>query len=324
MNASRMLKAATLAAGLCLAVNASADNTAVTVDGVEFQHRYASVNDVRLHYLIAGTGQKPVLLIHGFPGDWRNWMLLMGTLASQGYTVVVPDFRGAGESSLPAGGYDKKTIAQDLHELMNSLGLRQPAVIGHDIGLNIAYLYAAQFPLDVSKVVLMDAFLPGIPGWEQAYDGRPGKWHFRFFGDTALQLVKGRERLYLDMFWNDFVMPGNPSVPEADRIALATGYSRPGRMEAAFALYSTWPTNDAADNQAYAVNRLRMPVLSIGGEYSRGKTLAEQMPLIAANAQSLIVKNAAHFVLEEKTEETRAAILAFLADQEGAVQPPSR
>lgn len=284
------------------------------IDGIEFEHRYASINDVRMHFLLAGDGRKPVLLIHGFPGDWRNWKLLMGKLVNQGYTVVVPDFRGAGESSVSKAGYDKKTIAQDMRALMNSLGFNNPAVVGHDIGLNIAYLYAAQFPDEVKKLVLMDSFLPGISGWEQSYDGRPGKWHFRFFGDAALQLVKDRERIYLDMFWDGFVVPGNPTVPEDDRMALTEGYARPGRMEAAFALYSTWTTHDVPDNRSYSAEKLQIPVLSIGGEHSRGKTLAEQMPQIALNARSLIVENSAHWVLEEKTEETSAAIIAFLKD----------
>jgi pimeloyl-ACP methyl ester carboxylesterase len=316
MTVSRLLKDAAIVASLYSSMNTSSAESVKSelIDGVKFEHGYASVNDVRMHYLVAGDGRRPVLLIHGFPGDWRNWKLLMGKLVNQGYTVVAPDFRGAGESSMPEAGYDKKTIAQDMRALMNSLGFKNPAIVGHDIGLNIAYLYAAQFPGEVRKLVLMDSFLPGIPGWEQSYDGRPGKWHFRFFGDTALKLVKGRERIYLDMFWDDFVVPGNPTVPENDRAALAKDYARPGRMKAAFALYSTWTTNDATDNQAYSRKKLDVPVLSIGGDHSRGKTLAEQMPLIALNPQSLIVENSAHFVLEEKTEETSAAILTFLKD----------
>jgi len=314
----RLPKTAALAASLFFcAFNtayATESNKSQVIEGERFKHGFADINGMRMHYLIAGDGRKPVLLIHGFPGDWRNWKLLMGQLVSQGYTAVVPDFRGAGESSISPTGYDKKTMAQDMRALMSSLGFKETAIVGHDIGTNIAYLYAAQFPTEVKKLILMDSFLPGIPGWEQGYDGRPGKWHFRFFGDTALQLIKGRERIYVDMFWNDFVVRGNPSVPEVDRDALAKGYARPGRMEAAFALYSTWTTNDAPDNQAYARQKLEMPVLSIGGEYSRGKTLAEQMPQIAEHPQSLIIKNSAHFVLEEKTEETRTAILNFLKD----------
>jgi pimeloyl-ACP methyl ester carboxylesterase len=126
--------------------------------------------------------------------------------------------------------------------------------------------------------------------------------------------VKDRERIYLDMFWDDFVVPGNPTVPEHDRTALAEGYTRPERMEAAFGLYSTWTTHDATDNQSYSAKKVQIPVLSIGGDHSRGETLAEQMPQIALNARSLIVENSAHWVLEEKTEETSAAIIVFLKD----------
>jgi pimeloyl-ACP methyl ester carboxylesterase len=318
MSNSYFLKTAVIALNMYFGAvtTASAADSAEpeVIDGVKFEQRFAEVNGIQMHYLIAGDGRKPVLLIHGFPGDWRNWKLIMGKLVNQGYTAVVPDFRGAGKSSAPSSGYDKKTMAQDMHALMRSLGFKETAIVGHDIGTNIAYLYAAQFPGEVKKLVLMDSFLPGIPGWEQGYDGRPGKWHFRFFGDTALQLVKGRERTYVDMFWNEFVVPGNPSVPEADRATLAKDYAREGRMKVAFALYSTWPINDAPDNQAYATKKLEIPVLSIGGDHSRGKTLAEQMPQIAENPQSLIIKNSGHFVLEEKTDETSAAIFKFLKD----------
>lgn len=161
-----------------------------SIDGVQFEHGYVAVNGdgVQIHYLTAGDRRRPVLLIHGFPGSWRSWKPLMGRLVKQGYTVIVPDFRGAGESSAPSTGYDKKTMAQDMRALVSSLGFKEVAVVGHDIGLSIAYAYAAQFPDEVKKLVLMDAFFPGIAGWEQSYDGRPGKWHFRFFGDSPLQL----------------------------------------------------------------------------------------------------------------------------------------
>ena len=284
-----------------------------TIDDVQFEHKYATVNDIQIHYLIAGDGRHPVLLIHGFPGSWLNWKPLMGILVNEGYTAVVPDFRGAGESSLSASGYDKKTMAQDLHALMQSLGYKKASIVGHDIGLCIAYSYAAQFQEETKKIILMDAFFPGITGWEQPYDGRPGKWHFRFYGEYALKLVKGRERIYLDMFWDDFVVKGNATVPETDRKALAEDYAKPGHMEAGFMLYATWITNDIADNQAYAKKKLDIPVLSIGGDHSRGKTLAGQIPLITENPQSLILENCGHWVLEEKNAETTKAILNFLS-----------
>lgn len=197
----------------------------------------------------------------------------MGQLVNAGYTAIVPDFRGAGESSAPASGYDKKTMSQDLHALVRSLKFNKVAVIGHDMGLPIGYAYAAQFPDEVSKLVLMDAFLPGVAGWEQSYDGRPGKWHFRFFGDTALQLLQGRERIYLDMFWNDFIVPGNAGMPMEERDAITADYIRPGRMAAAFSLYSTWVSHDSTDNLGFLKQKLNIPVLSIGGDHSRGKDI---------------------------------------------------
>lgn len=295
----------------------AADIGPITVDEVGFEQRYATVNGTRLHYLIAGDGARPVLLIHGFPGSWRNWELLMGRLVQAGYTAIVPDYRGAGESDLAEGGYDKKNMARDLHELMAGLNLGKADIIGHDMGLIIAYAYAAQFPQDTRKLVLMDGFLPGIPGWEVPYSGNPSagitsKWHFRFFGKTALKLLDGREQIYLDMFFDDFALKGNSTVSTEVREALLADYSRPGRMEAAFKLYSAWVDHDAADNQAFAKQKLAMPLLTLGGSHSRGKTLAEQATQIADEPQSQIVSNAAHWVLEEQTETTRKAIFDFL------------
>ena len=285
------------------------------IEGVVFNHQYADVNGVKIHYLIAGDGKKPVLLIHGFPGSWRSWKNLMGQLVNAGYTAIVPDFRGAGESSAPASGYDKKTMSQDLHALVRSLKFNKVAVIGHDMGLPIGYAYAAQFPDEVSKLVLMDAFLPGVAGWEQSYDGRPGKWHFRFFGDTAMQLLQGRERIYLDMFWNDFIVPGNAGGPMEERDAITADYVRPGRMAAAFSLYSTWVSHDSADNLGFLKQKLNIPVLSIGGDHSRGKTLVEQIKLITTDPHSIVMPNSAHWLLEEKPQETRKAIFDFLNGQ---------
>ncbi|SFB48969.1 Pimeloyl-ACP methyl ester carboxylesterase [Pseudomonas sp. NFIX10] len=288
----------------------SAEQNSVVVDGETFTHAYAFVNGIRLHYLMGGDGKQPVLLVHGFPGSWRNWEPLMGALVRAGFSPIVPDYRGAGETDISVDGYDKKSMAHDLHELITLLNIKQVDIIGHDMGLIIAYAYGALYPLETGRIVLMDGFIPGVPGWELAYNGDAAagiasKWHFRFFGKAALTLIQGQEKTYLDMFFDDFVFAGNAQVSRKVRQALVQDYSRPGRMEAAFKLYSAWVEHDANDNLEFSKNKLVVPLLTIGGDHSRGKTLAEQALYIATQPHSLILVDTGHWVLEEQTQATR-------------------
>ncbi|MGN8275493.1 alpha/beta fold hydrolase [Pseudomonas sp. SMV71] len=301
------------------AATPTTESESVLIDGAAFKSEYADVNGIRLHYLVSGNGAKPVLLVHGFPGSWRNWEALMGRLVRAGYTPVVPDYRGAGETEVSASGYDKKNMALDLHELIKTLKMKQVDIVGHDMGLIVAYAYGALYPRETKHMVLMDGFIPGIPGWEVPYNGNPqtglsSKWHFRFYGSTAEKMIRGKEKIYLDMFFDEFVYEGNPKVSAEVRDVLVADYSRPGRMEAAFKLYSAWVEHDANDNQAFAENKLTIPVLTIGGDHSRGKTLSEQVQHITTQPHSLILQNTGHWVLEEKAEATSGAILDFLQE----------
>ncbi|MGX9568972.1 alpha/beta fold hydrolase [Pseudomonas sp. CFBP 5748] len=302
------------------ATSSSIEQNTIVVDGATFTRAYAYVNGIRLHYLISGDGENPVLLVHGFPGSWRNWEALMGQLVRAGHTPIVPDYRGAGKTDVSESGYDKKSMAHDLHELVSSLNIKRVDVVGHDMGLIIAYAYGALYPDETKRIILMDGFIPGIPGWETVYNGDPAggiasKWHFRFFGEAALNMVQGREETYLNMFFDNFVFSRNHPVSDSVRTALVKDYSRPGRMEAAFKLYSAWLENDVNDNQAFAHHKLTLPVLTIGGDHSRGKTLAEQVKYITTQPYSFILHNTGHWVLEEKTQATCEAILTFLRDK---------
>jgi len=194
--------------------------------------RTAAVDGLNLQYLIAGHGPT-IVLLHGYAETSRMWRPLIPRLAS-GFTVIAPDLPGIGGSALPAAGQDMTHAAARIHALVRQLGLGKAAVVGHDIGLMVAYAYAAQFREDVDRLVLMDAFLPGVEGWEAIYNN-PRIWHFRFNGPTPEALVKGRERTYFEHFWNDFAADKTRSLPEADRQAYATAYARPGRMRAAWA-----------------------------------------------------------------------------------------
>jgi pimeloyl-ACP methyl ester carboxylesterase len=203
-----------------------------------------------------------------------------------------------------------KSAATSIHELARSLGVQKAEVVGHDIGLMVAYAYTAQFPAEVTRLVLMDAFLPGVAGWEAVYDN-PDLWHFRFHGPTPEALVKGRERIYFEHYWNDFAADRNHSIPEAARAAYTAAYAAPGRMAAGWAYFAAFPQT-ARDFAELSKTRLTMPVLSIGGEKSLGKELGEQVKLVATNVTVVVIPGAGHWVLEEKPKETTDALVNFL------------
>ena len=202
------------------------------------------------------------------------------------HTVVVPNLRGVGGSAKPAAGYDKKNMAVDIHELAASLTLDRVRIVGHDIGLMVAYAYAAQFPGATERVVLMDAFLPGIGDWKSVWLLRD-LWHFHFYGDVPLALVKGRERTYLEHFWNDFAADRKRSVPEADR-RLYPAYAQPGAMRAGFEYFRNFE-RDAEDFARMGHTRLSMPVLVLSGEKAGGTFLIEQAKLIASDVRGQVV-----------------------------------
>src|SRR5436190_10328973 len=205
------------------------------------------------------------------------WKPIIPMLAER-FTVIAPDLPGIGDSDIAAHGLDMKSAAIRIHDLAKSLGVQKAEVVGHDIGLMVAYAYAAQFPTEVTKLVLMDAFLPGVEGWEAVYNN-PNIWHFRFNGPTPEALVKGRERTYFEYFWNVLAADKTHSIPEADRKAYTAAYSRPGRMHAGWAYFVSWPQL-AKDFAQLSQTKLTIPVLSIGGEKSLGNDLAAQMKLV--------------------------------------------
>src|ERR1700680_3062425 len=213
------------------AVNAQASDKTIVA-------RTAEIDGVKLRYMNAGHG-KAVILLHGYAETSLMWKPIMPLLAER-FTVVAPDLPGIGDSSIPENGMDMKTAAIRIHGLAQSLGIQKAEVVGHDIGLMVAYAYAAQFPSEVEKLVVMDAFLPGVAGWEAVYNN-PDLWHFRFHGPTPEALVQGRERIYFDYYWNDFAADKTRSIPEADRKAYITAYSRPGRMPDGWTYFVSFP-----------------------------------------------------------------------------------
>ena len=273
-----------------------------------FTERFAKVNGVRLHYLIGGKGS-PVVLLHGYTQTGHMWLPIMPLLAKH-HTVIVPDLRGAGGSSKPESGYDKKNMAVDIHELTTSLGFDRVSIVGHDIGLMVAYAYAAQFQQDTERVVLMDAFLPGIGNWKDVWLMRD-LWHFHFYGKVPLALVKGRERIYFEHFWNDFAADPKHSVPEADRRIYAKAYAQPGGMRAGFEYFRNFE-HDAKDFAQLGAKPLPMPVLVLTGEKASGTFLIEQAKLVASDVKWVVVPGSGHWLMEEAPNPVIPEIIDFL------------
>ncbi len=270
--------------------------------------RTAETDGVKLHYLTAGQGPA-LILLHGYAETALMWRPIIPALTAR-FTVIAPDLPGIGDSAIPNDGLDMKTAAIRMHALARSLGVQKAEVVGHDIGLMVAYAYAAQFPAEVTKLVVMDAFLPGVAGWEAIYND-PNIWHFRFHGPTPEALVQGRERLFFEYFWNDLAADKTRSIPEADRKAYAAAYSRPGRMRAGWAYFVSFQ-QAAKDFAQLSQTKLTMPVLVIGGEKSLGDALAQQMNLVASDVKVVVLKDTGHWVLEERPKETTDALVKFL------------
>ena len=272
------------------------------------QDKFAEVNGVKLHYLVAGTGD-PIVLLHGFAETSHMWLPLISKLSDR-HTVIAPDLRGFGQSSAPPDGYTKAAMARDIHALMKSLNYDDIRLVGHDIGLMVAYAYAAQYPSEVDRLVLMEAFLPGVGDWNSVFLLRD-LWHFHFYGETPLALVTGRERIYLEHFWNDFAADRTRSVSEADRVFYANEYARPDHMKAGMEVFRAFPT-DAKDFAAFAKTKLTMPLLVLSGEKAGGPFLIEQGKMVATDVEGVLVKGAGHWLMEEAPEQVMPKLVEFL------------
>jgi len=289
---------------LLIAINTNAQTRGRT--GIE--DRFAEVNGVRLHYLVAGSGN-PVILLHGYAQNSHMWRPLMLQLAKS-HTVIAPDLRGFGQSSKPMTGYDKKTMAQDVHALAQALGYQHEVVVGHDIGLMVAYAYAAQYPNEVDRIVLMDAFLPGVGDWTTVWLLRD-LWHFHFYGETPLKLVAGRERIYFEHFWNDFAADPKHSVSETDRRFYARSYAQPGAMRAGFEVFRSFE-QDAKDFADFARTKLTTPMLVLTGEKASGEFLIEQARLVDTNVEGVVIKGKGHWLMDEAPQEVIPRLVAFI------------
>jgi pimeloyl-ACP methyl ester carboxylesterase len=273
-----------------------------------FKTQEISTNSVTIHTRVGGAGPA-VVLLHGYGETGDMWVPLAVDLARD-HTVIVPDLRGLGRSSTPASGFDKKTQAGDVAGVLAALRIEQIDLVTHDIGNMVGFAFAAQHPERVKRLVLIDAPLPGVGPWEEILK-HPLLWHFRFGGPDMERLVAGRERIYLDRFWNEF--SADPSrFSEATREHYAELYALPGAMHAGFAQFAAFD-QDAIDNQAFlAKGKLTMPVLAVGGEKSFGTMMATVTRFAASDVHEAIVPDAGHWIMEENPQGTIQLVRGFL------------
>ena len=265
-------------------------------------------NGTSIYVRTGGTGPA-VVLLHGYGETGDMWAPLAADLARD-HAVIVPDLRGMGLSSKPGGGFDKKTQGGDVAGVLDALKIDRADLVTHDIGNMVGYAFAAQYPDRVKRFVLIDAPLPGIGPWEEILKN-PLLWHFRFGGPDMERLVEGRERIYLDRFWNEF--SANPSrFSEAARAQYSKLYAMPGAMHSGFMQFAAFD-QDVIDNQKFlAKGKLPMPVLAIGGEKSFGTTMAEIMRFAASNVRAGVIPDSGHWIMEENPAATISMIRDFL------------
>jgi len=274
----------------------------------DFRTETISTNGTRIFVRIGGHGPA-VVLLHGYGETGDMWAPLAIRLVRD-HTVIVPDLRGMGLSAHPPGGYDKKTQAGDIAGILEALKIEQVALVTHDIGNMVGYAFAAEHPDRVTKFALLDAPLPGVGPWEEILKS-PLLWHFRFGGPDMERLVKGRERIYLDRFWNEFSAdPKN--FDETSRQHYAKLYALQGAMHSGFEQFKAFD-QDAIDNKAFvAKGMLSMPVLAIGGEKSFGPMMAVVMRAAATNVQEVVIPHSGHWLMEENPTDTITAVAKFL------------
>jgi pimeloyl-ACP methyl ester carboxylesterase len=274
-----------------------------------FKTETIAANGATLHVRVGGKGPA-VVLLHGYGETGDMWAPLAAQL-ERDRLVIAPDLRGIGLSSRPPGGYDKKTQGADVAKVLDALKIGKVELVTHDIGNMVGYAFAAAHPERVTKFVIIDAPLPGVGPWDDIVRSH-ALWHFSFYGPDAERLVAGRERIYLDRFWNEF--SADPKkFGEASRAHYAALYARPGAMHAGFEQFKAFD-QDAIDNKAFvAAGKLTMPVLAIGGEKSFGPMMATVMRAAATDVTEAIVPNSGHWVMEENPLATIKLITDFLA-----------
>ena len=288
---------------------ATAQNVIDNSEKIDYIHYKTTVNGILIHYVIGGKGD-PVVLLHGWPETWYEWRNIIPGLIANNYTVIAPDMRGLGDSEKPQKGYDTKTLAQDIYQLVKKLRYSKIYLVAHDWGGPVAYSYAAVHPEDVRKMIILDTLLPGF-GFEEAGNFSPnGIWHFSFHAvrDLPEKLIDGKEDVYLNWFY-DWTYNQSAITPE-DREEYIKQYSKPGAMRAGFEYYRA-VFEDAEQNKEYAKEKLKIPILTIGGEAAIGNFTTTSFQRVANNVTGITLPNTGHFIPEERPNFLTKQILDF-------------
>ena len=291
-----------------VAQNVNGDNSEKKIN---YTHYKTNVNGIQLHYVMGGKGEgDPLVLLHGFPQTWYEWRDIIPQLIANNYTVIAPDLRGLGDSERPQTGYDKKTIAEDIYQLVKKLGYSKIYLVAHDWGSVVAYSYAAAHPEDVNKMVILDIILPGF-GLEEAANFSPnGLWHLSFHAvrDLPEKLIEGKEDTYLNWFY-DWTYNQSAITSEA-REEYIKQYSKPGALRAGFEYYRA-VFEDAKQNKEYGKDKLDIPILTIGGEAGLGNLTTTSFQKVANNVTGIVLPNTGHFIPEERPNFLTKQILEF-------------
>ena len=277
---------------------------------IDYTHYKTTVNGILMHYVMGGKGD-PIVLLHGWPETWYEWRHIIPQLIANNYTVIAPDMRGLGDSGKPQTGYDTKTIAEDIYQLVKKLGYSKIYLVAHDWGGPVAYSYAAAHPQDVRKMVITEIVLPGF-GYEEAANFSPnGVWHLSFHAaiDLPEKLIEGKEDIYLNWFY-DHTSYNQSAITSEDRQEYIQQYSKPGALRAGFEYYRA-VFEDAEQNKEYAKKKLDMPILTIGGEASLGNLVTTSFQKVANNVTGITLPNAGHFIPEERPNFLTKQILEF-------------
>ncbi len=289
-------------------LGAASAHAAVQPYPAAFKTQMIATNGTKIYVRVGGHGPA-VVMLHGYGETGDMWQPLAIQLAKT-HTVVIPDLRGMGLSAHPAAGYDKKTQGRDVSGVLDSLHIGKVDVVTHDIGNMVGFAFVAENPQRVTHLVLMDAPIPGVGPWDEILKN-PLLWHFRFGGPDMERLVKGRERIYLDRFWNEFSAdPKN--FDEASRVHYAKLYARPLAMHDGFEQFHAFD-QDVIDDRAFLkAGPMTMPVLAIGGEKSFGPEMAVVAKAAFTNVQGVVIPASGHWVMEENPKATVTAVTNFL------------
>lgn len=279
-----------------------------------FSRRYAQLDDVRLHYVTGGPDDgEMVVLLHGWPQTWYTWRHVMPALAEDGYRVVAVDYRGAGESDKPLGGYDKASMAGDIRALVHQLGATRIHLVGRDIGLMVAYAYAAQWPTEIVKLAMLDVPVPGTRIWDEAKAGAdPQIWHFGLHQqrDIAEMLIAGKERAYILDFYKKRT---HVALSNDDIAVYADAYAAPGALRAGFELYRAFP-QDETRFKAFMKHKLPMPVLALAGDKSNGAKELDMARELALHVRGAVAPNTGHWLPDENPAFLTRQLLDFFRE----------